>query len=180
MRRVLFVCLNVFLALESSAAADTLFGGAVGLTPPAEPLNFRISYSDIAYLQISPGPATTFFSGDAPNVDAFIVKLTDGVTDDVTLTNFDWTYTVPENYFWSNTSTAAPVFGQIIGGVTPDMVDLYGFTISDVWMRIAPTGYLFQVSGQAPEPSSAMLLIIGLLTTGHRYQRRNVRSSSTS
>lgn len=161
------------------APAGQLYVGSVAHSPAPEPDYFRLSYSPAAYLEILPSPSSQIVLPGTPNVDAFLAELTDSQLDNVTLTSSVWTYTVPENYFWSG-DYSAPLFGQVLNNGVVGRIDLAGYVISDVWMRIAPTGYLFIVSGQAPEPTSALLLAFGLCAIGHRYHRRKVRSSSTS
>lgn len=187
--RTVFILAAVLLASIGSARAETvqlshgMWRVPIAEAPPTS-TPFRFSTSETAYVEHIPANgAHVYTAGDGAHIAALFADLANGIANPLTWSTGEANLTVDENYLFSEPYYASPLAGSALF-FSPAETDFGPFvTVESVritsQIRIDPPGvtsraYFVTIRGTLPEPSSAMLFVLGVCGV-HGYQRRNVR-----
>lgn len=181
MRRTVLSLALVLLASPAGAEPVLIWQGFTLHSPISFPHTFRLATSESAFIETSVmgGPAYELRPTDNAAAAAFFASLTDGDLDTITWSTNDWSETMDENRFFGFSFSAPPLRGASnYWYFTEGKTDLAGAVLDRIEFSVGTSNgmqrhnaYLY---GAFPEPSSAIMLLLGCAhcVTASSFRRR--------
>ena len=185
----------LFAAAALAAApcfADSFALTQIRLTWPLDQVGnpFRIATGPDAYIEFATSTPLDVhldvLPTDSAAVAAFIADLTDGTPDDLTFSIGSFTTTRPESFFFGDFDVADGTgmhrldyvtqgYPEQATGVDWSNFEIHRFDVSAVGpLSLNPDRgrVVVDVLSLVPEPSTALLLLLGLVSTATRWRRQ--------
>lgn len=169
----------ILFGAAAPANAKILLWDTIAVVPEASGEHlFRFSVNENAYIEVTTGVTKgNWFPSDGPHVANLFAELTDGNADMMTYHSPFLDVTVPENHPFIAPRTDPPIEG-FSSRLTRGAVDLHGWIVEEIMVSFGlrnlgqdPT-YRVSVYGEAPEPSAALLFVLGGVGVWHVRARR--------